>query len=284
MSLDIEQSVLKTLPKMQKEVASLLDALKQDFVEPKVLEGKLIACPVISGRVLQIANSSFYGLSREISSIREATIILGQHTLRSLVYSLAAMDEFKDSKQAETEGALNYKIIWQHSLYSACLARVFADYKKLNASDIFTAALFEHFGILILETIESEKIKQAMNLTLETKQSFKSTIHKLTELNYISLSAKALDYWHFPVSVCELIQSVKDDISSSECSEECSDETKIMLLSNTIASVFLSSPLSHGYSFISKQALDVVKSKKDLIRSLEQADILYSQMASNFIG
>jgi HD-like signal output (HDOD) protein len=280
MSLDIEQSVLKTLPKMQKQVTSLLDALKQDFVVPKSLEAKLIACPVISGRVLQIANSSFYGLSREISSLREATIILGQHTLRSLVYSLAAMDEFKESKQVETEGALNYKMIWQHSLYSACLARVFADYKKLNASDIFTAALFEHFGILILETIESEKIKQAMNLTLETKQPFKSTIQKLTELNYISLSAKALNYWHFPVSVCELIQSVKDDISSSECS----DETKIILLANTIASVFLSSPLSHGYSFISKQALDVVESKKDLIRLLEQADILYSQMASNFIG
>lgn len=280
MSLDIEQSVLKTLPVMKKEVASLLDALKQDFVEPKVLEAKLIACPVISGRVLQIANSSFYGLSREISSIREATIILGQHTLRSLVYSLAAMDEFKDSKQENSEGGLDYKIIWQHALYSACVARVIAEHKRLNASDIFTATLFLHFGILILESIEDEKINQAMNLSLETKESFKNTIIQVTQLNYISLSAKALNYWHFPVSVCELIHSVEEDMSTSEHS----DETKIMCLSNIIASAFLNSPLSHGYSQISKQVLDVIEPENKFIKLLEQSDILYSQMASNFIG
>jgi len=280
MSIDIEQRVLKTLPVMKKEVASLLDALKQDFVEPKVLEGKLIACPVISGRVLQIANSSFYGLSREISSIREATIILGQHTLRSLVYTLAAMDEFKESKQANSEITLDYKTIWRHSLYSACLARVISEYKKLNSSDIFTATLFQHFGILILENIEGDKINQAMNLSLETKQSFKVKIFQFTQLNYINLSAKALNYWNFPVSVCELIQSVEDDISSSEYS----NETNIMFLSNIIASAFLKSPLSHGYSQIYKQILDVIESENDFIKLLEQSDILYSQMTSSFIG
>tara|TARA_R110001592_G_scaffold54017_2_gene165519 strand:+ start:14886 stop:15716 length:831 start_codon:yes stop_codon:yes gene_type:complete len=276
MSLDIEQ-VLKTLPTMTKEVESLLDTLKQDFVEPKILEGKLVACPVIAGRVLQISNSSFYGLSREISSLREATIILGQHTLKSLIYSLAAMDEFKGSKD---NNVLDYTLIWQHSLYSACLARTIADYKKLNASDIFTAALFQHFGILILENIEQEKISQAITLSKAQNASFKKTIFHITKLNYINLSAEALNYWHFPVSVCELIHSLKKE----KIDPERSTETKILQLSNFITSAFLKSPLSIDNNPIDKEILDIVESEADFIRLLEQTDILYAQMASNFIG
>lgn len=280
MNLEIEQSVLETLPTMTKEVESLLDTLKQDFADPKVLEGKLVACPVISGRVLQIANSSFYGLSREISSLREATIILGQQTLRSLVYSLAAMDEFKDSKHRNTENALDYKSIWQHALYSACLARTLAEIKKLNASDIFTAALFQHFGILILENIEGEKIARAMDISLQKNLFFKTAILNSLNFNYVNLSAKVLNYWHFPISVCKLIHSVAEDTSTSELSEE----SRILLFANYIASIFLKSPLSYGHASLTQEIFEVVGSKDDFIRILEQTDILYSQLASNFIG
>jgi len=279
-NLEIEQSVLETLPTMTKEVESLLDTLKQDFVEPKVLEGKLVACPVISGRVLQIANSSFYGLSREISSLREATIILGQQTLRSLVYSLAAMDEFKDSRHRNSENSLDYKLIWQHSLFAACLARTLAETKKLNTSDIFTAALFQHFGILILDNIEGEKISRAMDMSLQKSQFFKAAILNSLNLNYVNLSARVLNYWHFPVSVCKLIHSVEDELSASAHSEE----SRILIFANFIASIFLKSPLSHGHAPLNKETFEIVGSKDDFIRILEQTDILYSQLASNFIG
>lgn len=264
---------------MTKEVESLLDTLKQDFVEPKILEGKLVACPVIAGRVLQISNSSFYGLSREISSLREATIILGQHTLKSLIYSLAAMDEFKGSKEKDNK-ALDYTLIWQHSLFSACLARTIAEYKKLNSSDIFTSALFQHFGILIIENIESEKITEAMNLSKVKNASIKKAIFHITKLNYINLSAEALNFWHFPVSVCELIHSLKKE----KIDPNRSTETKILQLSNFITSAFIKSPLSIGNNPIDKDILDLVESEADFLRLLEQTDILYAQMASNFIG
>lgn len=279
MSLDIEQ-ILKKLPTMSKEVESLLDALKQDFVDPKTLETKLVACPVISGRVLQIANSSFYGLCREISSLREATIILGQHTLKGLVYSLAAMDEFKEGKQSESQALLDYKLIWQHSLYSACLARAIAEDKKLNASDIFTAALFQHFGILVLESIESEKIHDAINASLNNNQSFKHTIEERVALNYVTLSAKALNYWHFPLSVCELIHSVEGGAEAPNRSIE----TNIVLFSNFISSAFTQTPLSKGSYSVDKKILKVVETRGNLLKLLEEADHLYSQLASDFIG
>lgn len=278
MSLDIKD-VLDKLPVMPKEVENLLDTLKQDFVQPKILESKLVACPVIAGRVLQIANSSFYGLSREISSLREATIILGQHALKSLIYSLAAMDQFKGSKNTDTN-ALDYSSIWKHSLYAACIARSIAEDKKLNAADIFTAALFQHFGILILESIEHQKITEAIILSSEKQKAFLNSINDLCGLNYIALSAKALNHWHFPVSVCDMIHSVE----SNQLTNDASEETSILLLSNFIASAYFKSSLSVDIPALTPVSLSIIENEDHLLQLLKKADLLYSQMASDFIG
>ena len=41
--------------------------------------------PVVMARVLKIANSSFYSMSRQVTSLSKAIVILGEKTLRNLV-------------------------------------------------------------------------------------------------------------------------------------------------------------------------------------------------------
>lgn len=53
--------------------------------------------PVLAARVLRLANSPFYGLPRQVGSLREAVLILGFSNLRGLVLSVGLIGAFTDA-------------------------------------------------------------------------------------------------------------------------------------------------------------------------------------------
>jgi len=268
------QVILDNLPSMSPNVEKLLDTFKQDFTEPEVLETLLIACPVIAGRVLQISNSSFYGLSRQINSLREATIILGQHTLRGLIYSLAVIENFKESRNPTS---FSYENVWLHSLYSACLVRVISDEKKLDSSSLFTAALFQHFGLLVYEGGTNESIQDALDLSNQKGISLQKSIIEVSGIDYMELSSRALHYWNFPDNVCVLLETMDKENKGLEMA--------LFSLANTVASAFYKSYLSIGVAPINEVDLDNIFPNQDIANDyLSKADTLYIQMAKDFLG
>ena len=51
----------------------------------KVIEGD----PALTGRVLKLANSAFYGLSQQVSGLNLALVLLGVRNLRNLAHGIA---------------------------------------------------------------------------------------------------------------------------------------------------------------------------------------------------
>jgi len=224
--------ILDSLPELSPGINQLLELLRSDFAPPEELERLLIACPVIAGKVLQLSNSTFYGLSRQINSVKEATIILGQHTLRGLVYSLAVIEEFKEDQQS---GCVKYEDIWMHSLYAACLSRTIAEKRGIEGAHLFTSSLFMHFGLIVLDTVEKEAIGEAFNFTQEQDVNFRKSVYKSTHIDYMKLSYEALNFWRFPTETCVLIKSMTGNDQSTEL--------VILRFANFISASFFETPL-----------------------------------------
>ena len=51
--------------------------------------------PAMSVKVLKLTNSAFYGLSREVESVKQAVVIVGLEAVRNLVLSASVFDMFK---------------------------------------------------------------------------------------------------------------------------------------------------------------------------------------------
>ncbi|MFT6031188.1 MAG: HD-like signal output (HDOD) protein [Oleiphilaceae bacterium] len=272
MSFVLEE-VIDKLPSISPNVNKLLKTLNEDFTEPKVLESLLIACPVIAGRVLQISNSSFYGLSRQINSLREATIILGQHTLRGLIYSLAILDNFKKPSEPEI---FSYKDIWSHSLYSASLVRVIAKEEKLDFSTLFTATLFQHVGLIVFETTQKKLMKTAFDASMQNNTSLNDCIADLSGINYLSISYGVLNHWGFPVNVCNIINQLENEVSNTENS--------IIELANTVTSALYKTPLTLGAAIIDEGHLEKILPNQEITNEyLSKADKLYQQLTKDFL-
>ncbi len=112
---------------------------------------------VITGRLLKLVNSPFYGLSNEVSSITQAVALIGMNSLRSLVVaaSVSSMLMVDMSAYGYADQGL-----WQNSIATAALARrIVLDTRKdpILAENCFIAGLMRDMGVLVLAPIMASR-------------------------------------------------------------------------------------------------------------------------------
>ena len=83
------------IPPLPENVTRLLALLDKEDTEPEDLEGLVSQDQVLVGRLLKLANSPLYGVSREMSSIKDATMVVGFRGLRSLVMASSTAQHLK---------------------------------------------------------------------------------------------------------------------------------------------------------------------------------------------
>ena len=67
------------------EMSSSIDCMPRDLVD--ILEKD----PVLTGRILNLVNSSYFALARRVNSIRHALVYLGLNTIKHMAMGLAAV-------------------------------------------------------------------------------------------------------------------------------------------------------------------------------------------------
>ena len=133
---------LPSLPRIYGELTAVLES-------PDCGSGEVAAVvcrdPALAAKVLQLVNSSFFGLPRVVTSLPEAVSYLGVATLRSLVLSTEAMSLFRPAARA---AGLDVDALAARTVATATeAARVAA---PEYSGDAFTAGLLSDVGILLL--------------------------------------------------------------------------------------------------------------------------------------
>lgn len=102
--------------------------------------------PAMSVKVLKLTNSAFYGLPREIDSVKQAVVIVGMEAVRNLVLSASVLDMFK-GKAIDQEYQEKF---WRHSLATAFCCRSLAEALKtrghVDPDSAFSAGLLHDIG------------------------------------------------------------------------------------------------------------------------------------------
>ena len=105
--------------------------------------------PVLSGRLITLANSALFGSGRdETRNLEDAVVRLGMKQVIDLVYALELPKTFKKSK------AFDQTEFWKHSLAVAFITRSLAKKALSDFDDIessFLAGLMHDVGILVLD-------------------------------------------------------------------------------------------------------------------------------------
>ncbi|TFI17950.1 HDOD domain-containing protein, partial [Herbaspirillum sp. 3C11] len=109
-----QQAALPSIPKVVQEV---IESFNNDNVSIEDIAKKLSADQVLSAKLLRLANSSYYHVSRSIGTVDDAVLMLGFMTVRTLVVSTGLTGSFKSMS------GVDLKLFWRYSLHTAIVAK-----------------------------------------------------------------------------------------------------------------------------------------------------------------
>jgi len=111
------------VPALPEIVNKVLEQIENPKSTPQDIEEIISKDAVLTAKVLKVSNSAYYGYSRKIDTIRQAIIILGLDTLKSLVIAASAYASLKNPSEGY---GLSKDDLWRHSLAVAVGARLIA--------------------------------------------------------------------------------------------------------------------------------------------------------------
>jgi len=152
---------LVSLPEVAIKINSMVDDPNVSVDEI----GQLISQdPALTIRVLAIANSPFYGLSSEISTISRAVTVLGTKQLTDVVLSTSTTNAFSGIPIH----LISVDDFWYHSLYCGLLAQELSSKHNPPLRDsMFVAGLLHDIGHLVMFNKIPEKIHDALLRTVQ---------------------------------------------------------------------------------------------------------------------
>jgi HD-like signal output (HDOD) protein len=138
---------LAQLPGLPQSAVRVLELSQDPANGPAEFAGPIEVDLGLTGQILRLVNSSYFGFAREISNIKMAICMVGVRTIKNYILWSAVYNLIPNPKC----GPFNFKSLWQDSLRRALFARIFARILSVNdAEEAFTAALLQDMAIPIL--------------------------------------------------------------------------------------------------------------------------------------
>ena len=162
----------------------------------------------MSAKLLQLVNSSFVGLARQLTSIREAVIYLGLPMLRSLVLSVEAFRAFAGVERAS---GLSVDRLCAHGVTCAGLAAELVS-DPAQRDDAFTAALLADVGQLVLTTCVPTGFGQALARAAQGELALHAAELELFGVHHGDVGAYLLSVWGLPTSVVDAVACHHDPV------------------------------------------------------------------------
>jgi HD-like signal output (HDOD) protein len=187
------------LPTAPKVVEELISSFDKASVSTEEIAKKLSTDPVLSAKLLRLANSAYYHVSRSIGTVEDAVLMLGFVTVRTLVISSGLVSGFK------TVPGLDLKQFWKYSLHTAVAAKWIAKKTKENTDLAFTIGMMHAIGQLVIHSAAPE---QAMELDkVAGPMDARRLDAEQASLGYTfaDVGAELAKRWKFPVAFSETI-------------------------------------------------------------------------------
>jgi len=190
-------SRLHQLPTLPAVVQEVIASFQESNLDTSSLARKIAQDQGLSAKVLRVANSSFYGLSRKVGSIQESIIVLGFDTVRSLVLSAGMMKAFPP-----VSGSLfDRQAYWQRSFRVAALAKSLAMHLRQGQQFAFTAGMFCDVGQLVLDMCLPQQFSGLLQRQAEGATSLLELERAELGFDHAEIGAELIHLWNFPQEI-----------------------------------------------------------------------------------
>lgn len=192
---------LQDLPSVPRAFSELRNAL----ADPETsIDGvvKIVEQDVaISAKVLQLVNSAFFGVTREVADIRTAVSYLGISILQNLVLSLEAFRSFQAAKPIP---GFSLDRFHEHAQLAAKIAGAAPGKSKMGGMAV-GAALLHDIGKLVIAERAPEHLARAIQGAQQEKRPLYVVEEELIGVSHAEVGAYLLSLWGLPYPLVEAV-------------------------------------------------------------------------------
>lgn len=203
----LKQKILGTvqdLPPMPQTVFKAREIMADPKAGFDALAKLIESDQAIAAKVLKLANSSYYAMRGEVSSIQRALVVLGNNTLGELI-TLGGVSGLLGDR---LEGyGLDVGDLWKHSLAVAFGSRMIAEQMAPSlANDAFTSGLLHDSGKLILDSYVIERWQEFEDVMADSENNFLEAEKQVLSFDHPEIAAEVCKAWHIPLPLTQAIR------------------------------------------------------------------------------
>lgn len=163
----------------------------------KDLAAALTADPSLTARVLRLANSAYYGLSRRIADVSFAVTVVGFPTVRAMA-AVHASGLFEPGEHTVPDG------YWEHSVATASICSVLAPRVGVRPNHAFPMGLLHDLGSALLFRADPDRFEQ-VHAQARGGKSLRAAEKAAFGLAHDEAAGRVFSAWRFPDGFIEAV-------------------------------------------------------------------------------
>jgi len=204
LTADEVASAVAELPAMPSSVTEVIAACDDQGMTVGALSQAVLRDQSLTAGILKLANSSFYGHARRVTTATEAVVLLGFSAVKSLAISSHTSRMLSGALPAY---GLRRGELWQHSLSVAFTARRLAvEVQLAPVEQAFVAGLLHDIGKTVLAGYMEHAFDEVTRIAQERRVPFHEVEQQLLGFDHAELGARVAAAWSFPPELEEAIR------------------------------------------------------------------------------
>ena len=191
---------LPTIPHTMQQVLSEIESITSSA---ETLQAIIAQDPVLTAKIIKMANSVFYSPIQEISSVARAIVTMGFSEVRDVVISLSLAGIFCEDLGFDE---FNSTDLWIHSIAVGITAKKIAKViPGLDPEDMFTAGILHDLGRLVYCLYFKDELKEVLSISASTGKNL-DIAEVEYGLSHSDIGAYLAEHWNLSELLTNVIK------------------------------------------------------------------------------
>lgn len=192
------------LPSIPAAALQVVRKTRSDGVSAAEIAQHIAQDQALTARVLRLANSAYFGLSRQVSDLKEAVLVLGTRNVRNLAMVASTYPWMSRPLKGYS---LEPKAMWKHSFGTALGAQLAAEASDRCPSDsAFTAGLLHDIGKVALSVWLEQKAELILTYAQRAGVPFDESERKVLGYDHTEVGHHLAKMWNLPDEIALAIR------------------------------------------------------------------------------
>ncbi len=185
------------LPSPPAIAVRILEVVQQDDFTFEELANVIQTDSALTGRILRVANSSFYSLSRSVASIETAVAVMGINAVKNIALSFILMQAIR-----RTHGErFDFDRLWRRSMTAAVAAQLISNAIGFNSDETFIASLLQDIGIPTMFVLRKDEYLRVLDEKVISGSPVTEVERRVFGFDHQDVGSELLKMWNLPDTV-----------------------------------------------------------------------------------